>query len=74
MLYRFGMDALVPLSMALLLPLGLRKNPHHLTPVAIGAVVGLVCWWRTDQQAAAVLLAGLAGMAATLWTHKRPRT
>ncbi|MGJ7608465.1 AzlC family ABC transporter permease [Variovorax sp. LT1R20] len=71
MLYRFGMDALVPLSMALLLPVGLRRNPHQLAPVAIGAVVGLACWWRTDQQAAAVLVAGLAGMAATLWLHRK---
>lgn len=74
MLYRFGMDALVPLSMALLLPIGLRKNPHHLTPVGIGAVVGLICWWRTDQQAAAVLVAGLAGMTSTLWINRRSRT
>ncbi len=73
MLYRFGMDALVPLSMALLLPIGLKKNPHHLMPVATGAAVGLICWWLTDQQAAAVLLAGLAGMAATLWAHQRRR-
>ncbi|SCX72949.1 AzlC family ABC transporter permease [Variovorax sp. EL159] len=71
MLYRFGMDALVPLSMALLLPIGLRKNPHQLTPVAIGAVAGWVCWWRTDQQAAAVLVAALAGMVATLWINRR---
>lgn len=71
MLYRFGLDALVPLSMALLLPIGLRRNPHQLTPIGIGAVVGLAYWWRTDQQAAAVLVAGLAGMAATLWLHRR---
>lgn len=70
MLYRFGLDALVPLSMALLLPVGLRRNPHQLAPIGIGAVVGLVYWWRTDQQAAAVLVAGLAGMAATLWLHR----
>lgn len=74
MLYSFGMDALVPLSMALLLPVGLRKNPHHLTPVAIGAAVGLLYWWRTDQQAMAVLLAGLAGMASTLWINRKSRT
>jgi predicted branched-subunit amino acid permease len=71
MLYRFGMDALVPLSMALLLPIGLRRNPHQLAPIGIGAAVGLIYWWRTDQQAAAVLVAGLAGMASTLWIHRR---
>lgn len=73
MLYRFGMDALVPLSMALLLPIGLRKRPRHLAPVTIGAVTGLACWWLTDQQAMAVLLAGLSGMAATLWFDKARR-
>lgn len=73
MLYRLGLDALVPLSMALLLPLGLRKNPHHLAPVAIGAVAGLACWWRTDQQAVAVLVAGVAGMVSTLWINRRSR-
>lgn len=65
MLHVLGLDALVPLSMALLLPLGFRRNPRQLLPVGIGALMGLLWWWATDQQAVAVLLAGFVGMAFT---------
>jgi predicted branched-subunit amino acid permease len=74
MLHRFGMDALVPLSMALLLPLGFRRSPDQVLPVGVGAATGLLCWWWTDQQALAVLFAGLAGMGCTLLFNKRGRT
>jgi predicted branched-subunit amino acid permease len=76
-LHALGLDALVPLSMALLLPLGVRRHRGQWLVVALAVAVALLWWKATGQQAAAVLAAGLTGIAAAAlqgrWHDQRER-
>lgn len=73
LLFSWGMDALVPLSMALLLPMGFRRRPDQILPVA-GATAMALAWWAfTDQQAAALLLSSAIGMTFSLILSKRKK-
>lgn len=65
-LHASGLDALVPLSMALLLPLGIRRHPGQWLSVALAAATALLWWKATGQQAMAVLAAGFAGIAVAV--------
>lgn len=62
---QFGLDALVPLSIALFITTGLRASPSGIRPVVFGALAGLIFWWLFSNQTIALMLGAAVAFITT---------
>lgn len=62
---RFGLDALVPLSIALFIAMGMRGSLAKMHPIVLGAGAGLACWWLFPNQTLALVLGASVSFITT---------